>query len=417
MTNTRALRHLAPLALGFALAACSGSTEPAPGATVDSLRALPRALTAVETDAIAAGNSFALSLLRESDTRASGANVLLSPLSVSLALGMTMNGATGETESQMSSTLGWRSRSRAEINTAYRDLMTFLPSLDPSVMITLANAIWVRNGYAADPGFSSDVKQFFGADIRSSATPQTMFDAVNAWGNTQTKGMVPKVLDTPPPDDLVMLLANAVYFDGSWRNRFDPADTKPGPFRLENGTEVQVPMMTRSGEFRAFSDASVDAVELSYGNTAYSMLMLVPKSGTVSSLVATLDSARLATLTKSLNPVRSSAALTMPRFKLSKTVELAPHLGAMGMPRAFTNSAQFPRLIGESVRISFVRHGVGMDVDEAGTRAAAVTAVGVELVSMPQPYVVNRPFVLMIRERFAGTILFAGVVRDPRQSP
>lgn len=401
------------LAVALALTACGGGTEPSP--TADSLSALPRTLTAVETDAIAAGNRFALSLLRESNARADGANVLLSPLSVSLALGLTMNGAAGETESQMSRTLGWRSRLRAEINAAYRDLMTLLPSLDPSVKITLANGIWVRSGLLPDTGFVSDAKRFFSADVRSAASPRAMFDAVNAWGNTQTKGLVPRVLETEPPNDLQMLLANAVTFDGTWRDRFDVAKTAPGPFQLERGATVSLPMMQRDGGFRAVRDASMQAVELSYGNSAYTMLLLVPATGTVSGLVATLDSARLATITASLSPVQINTPLTMPRFRVTKTTELGPGLSSMGMPRAFSDGAEFPRLVsGGGVKIGFVRHGVALDVDEAGTRAAAVTAGGIVPISLPQPYAVDRPFVFLIRERFAGTMLFAGVVRDPR---
>jgi serpin B len=398
------------------LTACSSSTALGDNGAVDSLTALPRALTVVERDAVSAGNSFALRLLRASDARAAGKNVLLSPLSVSLALGMTMNGAAGETESQMAGTLGWRGRTRAEINTAYRDLMTMLPTLDPAVTVTLANAIWVRTPLVADTGFAGDVRRYFNAEIRSAATPSAMFDAVNAWGNTQTKGLVPKVLDTPPPDDLLMLLANAVYFDGAWRDRFESANTKPGPFRLESGTDVSVPLMTRDGRFRGFTDGALFAAELAYGNTAYTMLLLAPQTGTVSSLVATLDSARLATITNGLATVSASTPLTLPRFRVSGSLELGPHLAALGMPRAFTDAAQFPRLLGPSVKIGFVRHGVAVDVDEAGTRAAAVTSVGVVPTSVPLPlsYRFDKPFVFMIRERFAGTVLFVGVVRDPR---
>ncbi|MES2522992.1 MAG: serpin family protein [Gemmatimonadota bacterium] len=393
--------------------ACSDGTGPSP-VQADSLAALPRTLTATERQGITSGNAFALSLLRESMARATTPNVLLSPLSVSYALGMTMNGAGGATLAEMSQTLGWGSRARAEINPAYKDLMALLPTLDPTVTIRIANGIWTREPLQADPGFAADVRTYFGAEARSAKDEQAMFDAVNAWGNTQTNGMIPKVLDTPPPRDLVMLLANAVYFSGTWRDRFDAAETKPGPFRLESGASVQVPLMHRKGKFSAMQNAGMTAVELSYGNSAYSMLFIVPSNEPIGTFVARFDSTMLAGITDGLQPMNDNIELYLPKFTLREKVELRPHLSEMGMPTAFTNGAEFPRLLGFGTKLDFVRHAVAIEVDEEGTRAAGVTVVGVVPVSLPPQMRVDRPFVFMIRERFAGTILFTGVVRDPR---
>jgi serpin B len=408
---TRLMGALAAMLLASACSSApSGPSQPS-GA--DSLSALPRTLTVAERDAVSSGNAFALTLLKTvapSTTR----NVLLSPLSVWTALGMTMNGAAGETESEMRSTLGWGTRSRAEINTAYRDLATLLPSLDPNVSIANANGVWIRGGFTADTGFASDVRQYFGAELQSVATPQGMFDAVNSWGNTKTKGMVPKVLSEPPPDNLLMLLANAVYFEGRWRNAFDVKDTKSEPFQLEGAAAVTVPMMSRKGGFAATRNADITAVELAYGNSAYSMLVLVPNSGTVDALTARLDSVTLAGIEAALSPGGESRVY-LPRFTVRGSLELGPQLRAMGMPRAFSDLAEFPRLAGISAKLSFVQHGMALQVDEAGTKAAAVTVVGAVFTSLPPSYRVDRPFVFLIRERFAGTILFAGVVRDPRQ--
>ncbi len=412
-TSRLAAFVLTPLVL--LLAACGENTGPGCCASVDSLAALPRALSTAEQDAVAAGNTFALSLLRESDTRANGKNVLLSPLSVSLSLGMTMNGAAGTTLSEMTRTLGWGARPRAEINTAYRDLMTLLPSLDTTVTIRIANGIWVRQPLVVDTAFGGDVRRYFGADVRRAANPQAMFDAVNSWGNQQTDGMIPRVLTEPPPDDLLMLLANAVYFSGRWRDRFNVADTRPAPFRLESGTEVSVPMMQRTGSFRGAQTSTYVAAELPYGNSAYAMLLVVPQEGNIAELVAGLTPARLTEIVAGLQTQGERAQLFLPRFSVKGSVELKPHLAQLGMPRAFSDAAEFPRLLGERVKVGFVQHSVALDVDERGTRAAAVTVVGIVPVSLPPQFRADRPFVFFIRERFAGTILFTGVVRDPRQ--
>ena len=400
-------------ALAIMATACSGAgTAPDLGAA-DSLAALPRALTATERQAITAGNDFALRLLQRTSARSAG-NVLLSPLSVSLALGMTMNGAADETRSEMQRVLGWGAANRADINVAYRDLMTMLPALDGRVTVRIANGIWMLQPKVPDAAFVGEARQFFNAPVTSEVTPRAMFDAVNAWGDRETRGMIPKVLQQDPPRDLAMLLANAVYFAGTWRDRFDPAKTSPGPFQLEGSTTATVPMMAREGGFRSWRDDRLVAVEMPYGNAAFSMLVLMPIRDAVGPFVATLDTVRLTQVVQGLREARADERLRFPKFTLESALELSPDLRALGMTRAFSDAAQFPRLVtNESTKLSFVQHNVKVEVDEKGTRAAAVTVVGVVVTSLPLGVDIDRPFVFLIRERLSGTLLFAGVVRNP----
>ena len=391
---------------------CADSTGPNTGAA-DSLAVLPRALSTREQQAISAGNDFALRLLQRTTARETG-NVLLSPLCVSLALGMTMNGAANETLQEMQRTLGWGETPRADINVAYRDLMTMLPTLDANVTVKVANGVWMRTPFVSDTGFAGDAQRYFGAPVASLATPRAMFDAVNAWGNRETNGMIPQVLKDEPPQDLLMLLANAVYFSGTWRDRFDVAETRPLPFTREGRAPVDVPMMSRKGGFAGYRDQQLQAVELAYGNSAYTMLVLMPTTQSVGQLVATLDTTRLHQVIRGLRPADSGEPLVLPRFSLSGSLALAEDLKAMGMPRAFTSDAQFPRLVANTrSQLDFVQHAVKVEVDERGTRAAAVTVVGVIKTSLPVGYTFDRPFVFFIRERLSGTVLFAGVVREP----
>jgi serpin B len=414
-SSRRATATLLALVSG-ALAACNGSPtdNSTPGGQADSLRSLPRAVSVTEQQGISANNAIALRLLRETAVGTTK-NVLLSPFSVSTALGLTMNGAAGGTEDAMRTALGWGTRPRADINAAYRDLAALLPTLDPAVTFRSVNGIWVRTPMRAHPDFVSDASRFFNAGVNSAATPQAMFAAVNAWASTATDGLVPKALEEPPPDDLTMLLANAVLFKGEWRDRFDPANTTPRPFRLENGSSPNLPTMSRRGGFRASSDPTATAVELPYGNSAYSMLLVLPRTGTIGEYVARLDSARLADLVARLGP-QSDVPLYLPRFKTSSSLELRPALTAMGMGVAFSDAASFPRLFddGAGQKLEFVRHAVTVEVDEEGTKAAAVTIVGAVPTSASLPIEFNRPFLFFIRERFTGALLFSGVVRDPR---
>lgn len=410
------VKSLAVLAAGLTSMSCSGSPVENGGSAAppDSLRELPRTVSVTERDGITANNAFAIRLLRTA-TRSNTGNVLLSPFSVSAALGLTMNGAAGTTEEAMRTTLGWGTRTRAEINTAYRDLSALLPTLDPAVTFRSVNAIWTRDPLRASDAFVSDATQYFKAAVKSAATPQAMFDAVNAWGNEATEGLVPKVLKDPPPNDLAMLLANALLFKGQWRDRFDASKTAPGLFQLEGAPAASVPMMTRAGGFRVAADTGVTAIELAYGNTAYSMLILVPRTAPIGEFVGGLELTRLTGLVDRLST--QAGALFMPRFRVSGSMELRPTLEAMGMGVAFSNLASFPRLFanGGGPRLEFVRHAVTVDVDEEGTKAAAVTVVGVRVVSLPASFNVNRSFLFFIRERFTGALLFSGVVRDPRQ--
>jgi serine protease inhibitor len=416
-TRSAALKTFAMITAGLLGAACSAATteQDNPDAPADSLRALPRTVSVAERDGIEANNVFAIRLLRTATQSFTG-NVLLSPFSVSTALGLTMNGAAGSTEEAMRNTLGWGTRTRAEINAAYRDLSNLLPTLDPAVTFKSVNAIWTREPMRAHADFIADATQYFKAGVSSAATPQAMFDAVNAWGNQATEGLIPKVLQDPPPNDLTMLLANALLFKGQWRERFDASKTAPGQFQLEGGASINTPMMTRTGGFRAAADTGVTAIELAYGNTAYSMLILVPRTASIAAFVANLDAARLSHLIEMLSP-QDRSPLFMPKFRVTSSRELRPTLEAMGMGIAFSNSASFPRLFasGSGQRLEFVRHAVTVDVDEEGTKAAAVTVVGVVPVSLPASFNVNRPFLFLIRERFTGALLFTGIVRDPRQ--
>lgn len=413
MRLPRVTAHLLIAALAVGTTACTDSgTAPDSGAA-DSLTALPRPLTTAERQAITAGNDFALRLLQRTTAHESG-NVLLSPLSVSLALGLTMNGAADETLAEMQRTLGWGSANRPDINAAYRDLMTMLPALDASVTLRIANGIWMLQPKMPETSFVSDARQFFNAPVASEASPRAMFDAVNAWGDRETRGMIPKVLQEEPPRDLVMLLANAVYFAGTWRDRFDPAKTRPGSFVLEGGATATVPMMTRDGGFRRWRDDRVVAVEMPYGNAAYSMLVLMPTTDPMGTFVTTLDTVRLTQVVQGLRDARADERLRFPKFTLTGALELSSDLRTLGMPRAFSNGAQFPGLIAnESGKLSFVQHHVKVDVDEKGTRAAAVTVVGVVVTSMPLGVDIDHPFLFLIRERLSGTILFTGVVRNP----
>lgn len=375
---------------------------------------LPRALTALEVQAIQSSNQFGIDLLREVAAAEPDENIILSPFSASVALGMAYAGANGTTATAMRETLGWGTRSRDEILAAYRELPGMLQSLDSRVTVKVANAMWVRNTFPVRPEYTSDMKQFFAADVRSGDFgPATVAD-MNSWASAKTNGLIPKVVDDLSPD-LVLMLMNALYFKGSWRAEFDPARTTLGPFRTSGGAQPQVRMMRRTGDMAYAQSADAQWVELPYGNTSYVMTLVLPQEGTSArQWLQLLDSAVLAQGVSAL--AERDVELSMPKFRLKVNYQLRQPLTEMGMGIAFKSSqADFSR-IGEGLSISHVKQDVYIDVNEEGTEAAAVTQVGIRTVSLPQREIVNldRPFLFFLRDRIGGTVLFAGLIEEPK---
>jgi serpin B len=394
-----------------AFVACSGPTDAGP----DPIAELPRPLTAAEQAVIAGSNAFGLDLLARVVSADDRPNVVLSPLSASMALGMTLNGAGGATFDSMRAALGFDGLSQQEINESYRELIDLLADLDPAVRFEIANAIWARDGVPFHPAFFDAVAAAFQAtaESRDFADPETL-EAINAWVRARTGGLIDSIVEELDPA-LVMLLVNAIYFDGAWTDEFDPADTRAQPFTREDGSMVEVPMMTMDAvEVNRAYGADYAAVELPYGGGAFSMVIVLPWEKTnVREWLAALDAETWSALVEGLAPGRLDL-LAVPKYTLSFDAFLNDALRAIGMNVAFTDAADFTRMspIGDDMCVDFVRQRTLIEVDERGTRAAAVTAVGVGVVSVSGS-VADRPFVMVIRERLSGTVLFLSLVGDP----
>jgi serine protease inhibitor len=398
-----------------ALCACSNGTEP--GRAPDLLTALPRELTADEQRISTAANDFALRLFRGLNAAQPDSNVFVSPLSVSMSLGMAMNGADGATLDQMRSTLGFGSATLEEINRGYEGLMALESGLDPSTTFTIANSVWIRQSLPVHQTFIDEVRATFDAQVRTSPFDATTITAVNDWVSTETNGRIPRILDEIKDED-VMFLINAIYFKGSWRDRFDPAKTNPGTFHAVGGDQ-EVPMMRRedgAGQVRYSTAQGATVGELLYGNGAFAMTIVVPPATTnIDSFAASLDAAKWESLLAALPEHARDFAVSLPKFTLEYERELEDDLEALGMVVPFQDGpADFARMTTRDVFISFVKHKTFVLVNEEGTEAAAVTNTGAGLTSMPPCLCVNRPFIFVIRERFSGTILFMGkIVRVP----
>jgi serpin B len=403
-------------AIVVATAACNDPSGPSGSAK--RITALPRALSSGEQAVISASNSFGFALLRELDRTRADSNIFMSPLSASMALGMTMNGAAGQTVDEMRSALAFGTRTSTEINQSYRSLIEMLRGLDSKVDFRIANSIWYRNGFPFESAFLTESQQFFdatiaGLDFNAASAPST----INSWVNQSTNGKIDAIIDGPIDPDVVMYLINAIYFNGSWTKRFDKAQTRSEPFTTADGTTAPIMMMRRTGELRVAQTADAQVIDLAYGGDAYAMTILLPRAGkpireVVAGLTAESWQAAVA------NVATTSAELQMPKFTMRWAAKLNDPLQALGMRQAFApGGADFTRMSqarGHDLYISAVKQKSFVDVHEEGTEAAAVTSVEIGVTSAPAAIRVDRLFVFAIRERLSGTILFLGkLVRPP----
>src|SRR5690606_11135012 len=225
-------------------------------------------LTPTEEQKADSDNRFALELFRTATTDLqANENAVLSPLRAGMALAMTNNGAAGEPRKAIESTLKFDGLDTETINAYYQKLMTDLPALDPRTTLEIANSIWYRQGFHVLPDFLNANHTFYKADVSAldfadSGAP----DVINNWVSEKTKKKIPTIIDGSIPDDMVMYLINAVYFNGAWEQRFDKADTKKGVFQLPDGSTLQTDFMHLKHTFKVAATNDLEAIELPYGN-------------------------------------------------------------------------------------------------------------------------------------------------------
>jgi serine protease inhibitor len=391
------------LSLRVVASACSNSSGPEP-----TITALPRDLTASETAVVAANNAFAFDLFRTGNLDQHKANVFVSPLSASMALGMTANGANGPTYDEMKSTLHLTGATREDVNGGYKSLISLLRGLDPQTKFTIANSIWYRQTFPFNASFLDESKQYFDAEVSGlDFSNPTAVGTINSWVSNETQGKIATILDGIDPSE-VMFLVNAIYFKGTWLKQFDKSKTVDAPFHAADGTTTTVPMMSRAAGVQLAVNPEYQAVDLPYGNSAFTMTVILP-TGDVDTFADSFDGAKWNALVSSLHD--SEMPVYLPRFRIEWERLLNTDLEHLGMHLAFT-AADFTRMSprGNELFITKVLQKTYVDVDEEGTEAAAATVVGIGLTSLPASFRADKPFLVVIRERFSGTILFIGKI-------
>lgn len=383
---------------------------------------------------VAGNNDFALDAYQ---TLKDDTNLFYSPYSISLALAMTSAGARGSTAQQMQDTL--------HFNLPQDSLHPVFNSLDLQLSqrgqgakgkdeggfrLNIVNAIWGQKGFTFLQDFLDTLAENYGAGIRLldfRNAPEPSRITINDWVSDQTEGKIKDLIPRGAIDTLTRLvLTNAIYFNAAWQSQFHKEATADGSFHLLNGNEVTVPMMHQTGRFQYTEDGDYQTIELPYDGREISMLILLPQPGKFTTFETALNADIEAGIVQNLNYKR--VALTMPKFEFSSNLNLNEALSTMGMPLAFNPSpsgncsdqyANFSGMDGKcDLYISDVIHQAFVSVDEAGTEAAAATAVIIGVTSAPAPEQtvtmnIDRPFIFLIRDIQTGTILFVGRVVNP----
>jgi len=348
-------------------------------------------------------------------------NIFISPISLSMALTMTYNGAAGDTLKAMRKALNISGFSPGQANRNSSNLMKSLQDPASGVKLNIANSVWARKGIKFKPDFLQTNKQFFNAEIKTVDFGPEAVKQINTWVKTKTQGKIPKIIDQMR-GNMIMYLLNAVYFKGAWTMPFEKALTKDGPFSLADGKKITVPMMHRQGFMGYYHGAGFQAVSLPYASGRMRMVVLLPeKPSGLHGLVSQLTSQKWDTWLRSFTS--ASVNLSMPKFKIEYKAEdeLKAALSAMGMAVAFDSAkANFSKMAvipGQNVFISQVVHKTFLDVNEAGTEAAAATSVGMAMTAAPtQPVEMNvdHPFLCAIVDSDTGAVLFVGAVMNPK---
>jgi len=360
-------------------------------------------------------NTFALGLYKQ--LRGEPGNLFFSPLSVAAALALVDVGAAGQTAKDLDAALG-AGGPHADVHRALAELIRGYTNGKSGVTLEVANRIWAAQSLPIEPSYAASVQAEFGAAFEQADFAQTekARARINAWVSEKTHGKISELIGRGVlRPDTEIVLANAVYFLGTWQRPFDPANTHDAPFTLISGEKATAPMMHLRLKAKAAQVQDLQVVELPYGNAGIVFDLLLPTEPTgLAKLEAALTPAALEETFAALK--RSEVTLAMPRFTERSQFELAKPLAALGLADLFA-TPDLSAMTRARVHISAVVHQAFVDVNEKGTEAAAATGMmGTRsLQRLPHLTVTaDHPFLFLIRDTATGGILFLGRLEDPR---
>lgn len=387
---------------------CTGDFSLVPGMNIK------RDLTSVEKELSASAGEFGFKIFKKITAQQPDSNIFISPLSISMALGMTYNGAEGETEEAMRNTLGFGDLTNDQINTNYFSLIHLLTNMDTKVNMNIANSIWIRQGFPVEEEFINQNKKYFQARVSNlDFSSMEAADTINDWVYQNTNGKIEKMVGSIDPLT-VMYLINAIYFKAYWQKQFDPEQTTEDWFVKQNGDSSRCSLMQQQSSFQYLKTNQFQAVDLPYGDGDFSMTILMPNlEVNLNELISDISKDQWVDLMDQFHP--ADIMFMFPKFTLRYEIKLKEILKSLGMAVAFDcDKADFSDINPDyQLFISKVLHKSFIKVDEEGTEAAAATSVEISLTCLPLTVKFNRPFLFVIRERKSNTVIFIGKLTDP----
>ena len=379
-----------------------------------------RPITGGEQEVIASANDFAFDIFNRININYPDNNLFISPLSISTALSMTVNGAVGTTKDGMKEALHLGDLTDEEMNQAYKTLIEFITELDPKVTMSLANSNWYKQELSIGKSFRSILEEYYGAEVNPAdfSDPSTK-DLINSWIEDKTNGKIKDMLDKIP-SDAVMYLINAIYLKATWQYQFEKDKTEKMDFHLSDGTKVKTDMMFSEGvKVSRYANNELQYIEIPYGNGQFVFSIIMPNEHSkLDEVIGDLNMNQLDEFISHSDT--TSLQVYFPKFKIQFKLLLNDVLSSMGMEQSFGTDADFSDLFDEQLNLAISRviHQSFIEVDEEGTEAAAATIVEIVETSIDPngtPSVINidRPFAFLIREKHSNSILFSGKMIDP----
>ncbi|MDR1846896.1 MAG: serpin family protein [Bacteroidales bacterium] len=377
----------------------------------------------VNTTLVEQGNCFAMKLFATANAQSPNEeNLILSPLSLNMALAMVWNGANGQTKAAILQAMGMSDFDPEYVNSHFQTMRQNLETADPNTQLALANSIWYRLGFPVKQSFIDLNTTYYDALVQGlDFDNPSAVDIINQWCSDNTNGLIPHMIDPPISAETMMYLINALYFKSLWADScgFDPELTYQTNFTKGNNQQVDVQMMHQKNYLKYYSDDNLAMVTIPYGNNSFSMTFILPASN--SSFVAMLNALQQNGYWQNCmnGRVKQMVNVDVPKFKLRYDSEetLVPILTSLGMGIAFGDAADFSGIADASLCISNVKQKTYIDVNETGTEAAAVTVITIGVTSAgngtPQ-FFANRPFLFVIQEESTGSVLFMGKIGHPQ---
>ncbi len=364
-------------------------------------------------------SEFNTNLFKESFKVSDNKNVVVSPLSVKMALSMAAQGADGQTVEEMNRVIGLDETSNEYFRRLIEDVVK-----DSDVTINIANSVWLRQGLEFNFAYLDILNSYYMAQASTlNFKDLSSKDKINNWVKEKTNGKIEEIVEEIKPQDIAFLI-NAIYFNANWSTPFEEEYTQQKDFTLLNNSKVKAQLMTRTASFQYQENDQFQAVELPYGEEGrYVMRVYLPnESQKFEDFVNSITGKDLEEWGNGFSSMRGT--LQLPKFKTEYSSSLKDMLISMGIKKAFdSGSADFSKMIttkGENVYISEVMHKTYIDVNEKGTEAAAVTNIGMSMTSAPSleetfEMIVDRPFVFTIDDKESREALFIGAIINPLQ--